>query len=188
MTSKEEEEGFNDFDRFTLLAQQNKPLIDAALKNLLSVLIARDSLQFSPQTVLPCARLLIKKINAFTLVGPVEWGSLHPQQSSQSALERIEELTKYNVICSLRGLCIAKGGSICKLFGRSYLLWTGIWTEIKEGIITELANQKENSTLHSDINTEVMTVFLDCFTQSLQGIQHVYLNCYITLSDEYTLI
>ena len=176
MTSKDEEEGFNDFDRFTLLAQQDKPLIDAALKNLLSVLIARDSIQFPPQTVLPCARLLIKKINAFALVGPVEWGSLHPQPSSQSALERIEELTKYNVICSLRGLCVTKGGSICKLFGRNYLLWTYVWTEIRDGIITELANLKENSTLHSDINTEVMTVFLDCFTQSLQGMRHI--RCY----------
>lgn len=151
----------------------DEPTIDFALKNLMSILTAQsassnrkstteDTVHFTTQSCLKCAQLVTKKLNSYSLPNVIEWGNLETQSKDQTAISRINQLTRYRVVTALRAQVLAKQGKICKLFGKLYLEWTHSWPHISREILVD--NLLQESPLY-----DCLLVFLKTFGLSLQS-------------------
>lgn len=162
-----------------------EPKIESAIKNLMAVLLAsavsfstlsqsipalhsedrddalRNRIQenLNPGTALICARLLLKAINACELPDIVQWGLDNVQPEDQNGLDRLDDLCKYKVMCLLVNKARAKGGKVCKLFGRSFFPWTRLWQKIREAVV--LSN-------HGAVDVEVLEYFLKRWEEGWQ--------------------
>lgn len=149
-----------DFDAEVQKLVDESPKLDSACKNLIALLSAKSLPTEEPvptTELLSCARVLLKKLNAHIFVDVVEWGTKHPQ-GEQTALARINQLREYKVVSALRARVGQMSGKPSKLFGKSFILWSGCWKEVREECE---ANQP------LDVPDNVYTLFLDSFELSL---------------------
>lgn len=154
--------GDDDFDAEVQLLVNEAPKLGDACKNLVAMLSAKSIPTEDPVPVtelLSCARVLLKQLNAHVLVDVVEWGSLHPQ-GELTAMQRIDQLREYKVVHALRAKAETMGGKVSKLFGKSFVLWSGCWKEVRQACSTAEARPK-------DVADDVWAVFLDSFELSL---------------------
>ena len=106
---------------------EEKPKIDRAMKNYMSILMARE--RSSERTkvtttafVLQSARLIMSRIKQVHLVSPIEYGKLCPQRKDQTALERMDEISNYKIYFALyQKIKLNDKASPNRLFGRSYI-------------------------------------------------------------------
>jgi hypothetical protein len=154
--------GDDDFDAEVQLLVNEVPKLGDACKNLVAMLSAKSIPTEDPVPVtelLSCARVLLKQLNAHVLVDVVEWGSLHPQ-GELTAMKRIDQLREYKVVHALRAKAETMGGKVSKLFGKSFVLWSGCWKEVRRACNTAEVRPK-------DVADDVWAVFLDSFELSL---------------------
>ena len=149
-----------EFDAEVQNLVDESPKLDAACKNLIALLSAKSMPTDEPVPItelLSCARVLLKQLNAHVLVDVVEWGSKHPQ-GEHTALERIDQLREYKVVHALRARVDQMKGKVSKLFGKSFILWSGCWKEVRAECEV---NQPR------DVPDDVFALFLDSFELSL---------------------
>lgn len=130
----------------------DSPKIEQALKNLVSIILAKvmssngvinqpqnevNSIEVTPDIALSCVRIILKSINEQSLLSPLEWGLINVQGENQTALSRIDEISKYRVLYSMHLLCLSKSGKVTKLFGKLFFLWSNIWPNISAKILQE---------------------------------------------------
>ena len=104
-----------------------KPKIDRAMKNYMSILMARE--RSSERTkvtttafLLQSARLVMSRIKQVHLVAPIEYGKLCPQKKDQTALDRMDEISNYKIYFALyQKIKANEKASPNRLFGRSYI-------------------------------------------------------------------
>ena len=152
----------DDFDKEVRQLVDEVPNLGDACKNLVAMLSAKSMPTEEPVPVtelLSCARVLLKQINAHALVDVVEWGADHPQ-GELTAMQRIDQLREYKVVHALRAKAEKMGGRVSKLFGKSFILWSGCWKEVRHACMTPDA-------CPAHVADDVWAVFLDCFELSL---------------------
>ena len=151
-----------EFDTDIALLVGEEPKLDSVLKNLIALMSAKSSLQLEnfevdviqPMELLGCARLVSKALNGVDLAADVvEWGASHPQGEDQTGIDRMDELQHYKVARALCQKASSAGGKITKLFGKSFLLWSGAWKKIREEAV-------RNATIET--NMDNLNSFLDC--------------------------
>ena len=106
---------------------EEKPKIDRAMKNYMSILMARE--RSSERTkvtttafLLQSARLVMSRIKQVHLVSPIEYGKLCPQKKDQTALDRMDEISNYKIYFALyQKIKANEKASPNRLFGRSYI-------------------------------------------------------------------
>mmetsp|Transcript_3305 Transcript_3305/g.5163 ORF Transcript_3305/g.5163 Transcript_3305/m.5163 type:complete len:237 (+) Transcript_3305:23-733(+) len=149
---------------------EDQPKIDAAVKNMISQYLAQiqtgdehtatATATVSAQEVIAAARLILKEINNFTLLDPVEWGQQYPQDESSSSVDRLDEIARYKAALYMKEKADASGLKASKSFGRKYLIATRMWSVI-------LPRLSEPSDLTAGLSNEVLKALLDVFSQSL---------------------
>lgn len=148
----------------------DEPKIETSLKNLVSIILGRVMSpsterereledRLGPAVVLSCARILLKTINAAQLIDTVVWGTKNPQGIAQLSLQRIEQLTRYNVIVDMHNRAVSKGGKTGKLFGKSFFTWCNNWD-----VIRAAAEDENLSTeCYRRVPVDVLAYFLDFY-------------------------
>jgi hypothetical protein len=96
-----------------------KPKITPAVKNYFAKLLAEGFCDVAELQAL--SRELVQRINAFVMPTPPQWGLTHPQGENQSALDRIEQITKYKVLHKMREMALGNNGKPTELFGKTLL-------------------------------------------------------------------
>ena len=103
------------------------PKIDRAMKNYVSILMARErsserAKSLSTMSILKAARLILARIKLTNLVSPIEYGNLCPQRKEQTAVERLDEISNYKIMFALwQKVATSSKANPNHLFGRSYL-------------------------------------------------------------------
>jgi len=149
-----------EFDTEVALLVEELPKLDAAMKNIIALLSGKSTLTneaIPALELLSCARVVLKALNAHELVDVVEWGAKHPQ-GEQTAMDRITQLTCYKVVRALRIKAQGMGGKPSKLFGKSFILWSGCWKEVRAA-----CQQEQPGT----VPDAVFSLFLDTLELSL---------------------
>jgi hypothetical protein len=149
-----------EFDAEVSLLVEEVPKLDAAMKNIIALLSGKSTLKsdaIPALELLSCARVVLKALNAHELVDVVEWGGKHPQ-GEQTAMNRITQLTHYKVVRALRVKSQDMGGKPSKLFGKSFILWSGCWKEVRAA-----CQQEQPST----VPDAVFGLFMDTLELSL---------------------
>ena len=143
---------------------EEKPKIDRAMKNYMSILMARErssEIMKSTSTsfVLQAARLIMLRIKRINLVSPIEYGKLCPQRKDQTAVERLDEISNYKVYFALfQRIKGNEKASPNRLFGRSlinFLIKNPI-LKFKESVLND-AKEK------FDDDEEKLVLFKDFF-------------------------
>lgn len=173
----------------TLLSKEvtdEEPKIEIALKNFMSILLAQsatshshrdefgDPVHITPDTALRSIRVLLKKINSWVLLDVVQWGVEHPQADGETAMARLDSLTRYKVLASLHGLALQKGGKTAKLFGAKFFLWTQVWPALRDSLLSELYPAGEGSAAESP-DEQCLRFILKQFEQSLSSGERLYI-------------
>lgn len=120
--------------------------------------------ELSPEVVLAVVRLIVRSIEETTLLEPLAWGSVHPQQTSQMADSRLDELLLYKVIQQLHEKVKVKGGKVCQLFGKSFLTGTKIWPTIRNACIEKNKSLAVEKKIDDNVLQYVLQIFQDSFT------------------------
>ena len=150
---------------------EEHPKLDAACKNLIALLSAKSAQTqdiIHPLELLQCARVLLKALNAHQLVDVVEWGSSHPQSQEQGALDRIQQLTQYKVVRALRIKANDMGGKVTKLFGKSFILWSGCWKQVRQAAMLDAPTTVADASF--DLFLDTFEVSLDLSTEEQSGL------------------
>lgn len=154
---------------FVQEAQSESPKIEAAVKNLISLLVSTRDVDM--KDALAIAKSLLKAIHNTPLLTVDEYCLKYPQKNEQSGVDRLNEVCKLKTVIELRERVIAHQAKISKLFGRKYFAWTRCWPDIRSVV---QADMKANAS----IAEETMEVFLIVFGASLTADQ--------ALSDDYS--
>jgi hypothetical protein len=101
------------------------------------------------------AGVLLREINAFSLLPPTEWGGAHPQGKEQTGMARMEQLGDYKVYHLLLQRVKTNNGKPTKFFGRLFLQF--VFTEICASLITG----PEAATKCRGVSAEVVKRYLD---------------------------
>lgn len=128
--------------------QNEVPRIDAAVKNLITLLVG--SKNFEIKDALTMGKALLNAVQQTSLLDIDEFCSKYPQRDNQSGLDRLTEVCRYKTVFGLRNLVLDTKAKVSKLFGRKYLIWTKIWPDILSHTQNSL---KSNATLmEEDVN------------------------------------
>lgn len=122
--------------------QAERPCIDSALKNFLSLkltagLIEGDDTTVDPATTQGCARVLLRTLNRLELPAAPTWGAQHPQKDGESGLDFMSRISNYKVLYALWTQCIKAGQKPGRLLGRSALVT--VFPEVEAAIFNDLA-------------------------------------------------
>uniref|UniRef100_A0A7S4SQR0 Uncharacterized protein n=1 Tax=Alexandrium monilatum TaxID=311494 RepID=A0A7S4SQR0_9DINO len=106
-----------------------RPRIDAALKNFLSLRMAEDMTEADPcgsrasagRGAITCARALSRALNALELPPSAEWAREHPQAEDERGVDFMERIGEYRVLQVLWARCRAAGQKPSAVLGRSAL-------------------------------------------------------------------
>ena len=150
-----------DFDTEVSILVNELPKLDSAMKNMVALLSAKSILtndSIPALELLNCARVILKCLNEHHMIDVVEWGSLYPQGPTQTAMERIAQLTQYKVARALRSKAQQMGGKPSKLFGKSFILWSGCWNDVR---------RRCESMPPAEVPDDVFNLFLDTLEASL---------------------
>mmetsp|Transcript_100986 Transcript_100986/g.308814 ORF Transcript_100986/g.308814 Transcript_100986/m.308814 type:complete len:265 (-) Transcript_100986:150-944(-) len=128
--------------------QGERPSIDAALKNYVSLLTARLSTSggVAPGVAkdstaqLDCARVFAKALNCLELPTHVEWGKLYPQLDGETALDFMTRLGRLRVVRALWLQCTKAGQKPSKCLGRSSL--EAVFPELERRVFDEAEEAK----------------------------------------------
>jgi hypothetical protein len=166
MEITEEMESYAEFLR------NESPKVDFAIKNLLSLLLAKSLANnlydtgtnkkkvINTESGLYCTRIFIKHLNSLNLPNAIEWGSLNPQLQNQTSIERMNQLIQYKVAVILLEQVKLKGGKISQLFGRKFLIWTNALPQISTKVLAEHQNSPY---------FDALSLFFDALGKSLEG-------------------
>eukprot|EP01036_Dinobryon_divergens_P039436 gene39436-51985_t len=147
--------------------EEEHPKINVAMKNLMAALIGKHLTaidsdaklpEFETVHVLLCAKCLSEMINTAELVQPPTWGHDHPQVESQSAGERVEQITKYKVMYMLYNRIKSNNCRVTKMLGKSFFNWTLCWPDIKKRFLDHPPN---------GVDITIVDFFLKSFEDSL---------------------
>lgn len=149
----------------------DKPCITDAIKNYCTCMAANglssDERQRPPELgdLLAIARIVLRQINAVMLPAVEEWALAHPQGDDESALDRIEKLTRYNAAYLLAKQCRTADTKLTKVLGRQFLLAADCWDAVRAASQAELTRQRYASALTS--------TFLDGWGAALTGLDAI---------------
>ena len=143
------------------------PKLDAACKNLCSALIAESSTmsetdQMGPRRTelqwINAMKLFYRAVQSYELLDSPQYGIKYPQKKDQTALDRIEQLTRYNVIKACHDKVRRSGNKPGKYFGKKYFTWApGTLEEIRCRAKLQQTNEQQL----------VLDDFVDAFASSL---------------------
>lgn len=174
-------------DKAAGIIMSEQPKFSVAIKNLISVLVARsqvvshdnatDGTNSVPKAgsgnvldsnvlllqYTKVAQVFLKELSLCGSHDVVEWGVMNPQGSDQGGFDRIDQLTKYKVCFGLRKQVLEKGEKVSKYFGKSLILWTNSWSMLREAVESKM---KED--MNSHIPQERVQLFLDTLAKSLK--------------------
>ena len=143
------------------------PKIDAACKNLASALIAESNAKSETDQEGPrrtelewinTMKLFYRTVQNHELMDSPQYGMVHHQREDQTALDRIEQLTRYNVIKACHDKVRGSGNKPGKYFGKKYFTWA-------EGTLKEIRTKAKLQ--QSEAQQEVLDEFIDAFSASL---------------------
>lgn len=167
---------------------EEEPKIEAALKNFMSVLLAQSAtgnaqahrdaddnpVPLTSDAVLRSVRLLIKKINAWTLPDVVQWGAANPQSEDEGAVARLDALTRVKVLSALHGLAMQRGGKPAKLFGAKFFYWSRAWPALRDSLLNEHTDSSSGSEVSPD--EQCLRYILRKFEQSLSSGKQLFIS------------
>lgn len=158
-----------------------QPNISDACKNYLSLLMAGDlvgreigregqgssaedsSPPLDHATLMQCAKVTLRALNACTLLSEAGWQEKYPQGEEESASDRLTAVLDYRAAVLLRAAIAKKEGKITKLFGRNFMQSTHCWEPIADQVKTEL----ESSLPSSAAAAATIGVFLDGWSRAM---------------------
>ena len=184
--SQFDEEAVEILKTHVLELQTQKPKIDEAIKNLISMLIGKglttssidviadESIPtFTPQEALACGKLFLKTISSLQLIDYVTWTTMREQTIDQLSFNRLDESIKYKSLHFLYTKIInsnVKSLKISKTFGKNYFLWNKLsFNIIKQSILSNDLISTEEIVLNNKISYNLMNYFLFQFEMSLAG-------------------
>lgn len=141
------------------------PTIYGSVKNLIACALGKSyeaplEPKIQPQNAMTCAKYLLQAIRSHPLPDVEEFCAQHPQPEDQLGVDRLEDICKYKVIYELRYKAEEKGGKITRLFGRSYIHWTKMWSVFRKSTV-ELIKQ------NTHIPMDEIEFFLQTYEESL---------------------
>lgn len=162
-----------DFEQYILQYENEKPKIDSALKNLISIIVGKSltstetdissgSISFSSNQAFTCAKVLLKCVQNYELPNYIEFSTKYLQHENQSGIQRIIQLSKYKALLLLRNRIISNNQSINKFFGKSYFLDSLVFNDLKESILQTIESNGVVS-----ISMEQAQYFVNLFEKSL---------------------
>ena len=162
--------------------QADRPTIECAMKNWISVLTAQGiGVQASEETpaasaachefahVVDLAKLVLKAINALTLADPSQFNLAHPQEETEDGSARLEMLTQYKAAFLLLAQCHSaqtKDAKPSKLFGRAFLRATRCWDD---SVRSSAAAAIAASPKAKQFPEHTVRAFLDGWGEALHG-------------------
>lgn len=160
----EEETNFN--SKLAQEVQQELPTIYVSVKNLIACTMGQNfdaplEPKIQPQNVMTCAKYLLQAIRSEPLPDVEQFCAEHPQPEDQLGVDRLEDICKYKVIYALRYKAEEKGGRITRLFGKSYIRWSKMWSRFR-------SNTEELLRENTHIPLEEIEYFLQTYEASLK--------------------
>eukprot|EP00405_Crypthecodinium_cohnii_P000440 CAMPEP_0194764982 /NCGR_PEP_ID=MMETSP0323_2-20130528/24269_1 /TAXON_ID=2866 ORGANISM="Crypthecodinium cohnii, Strain Seligo" /NCGR_SAMPLE_ID=MMETSP0323_2 /ASSEMBLY_ACC=CAM_ASM_000346 /LENGTH=243 /DNA_ID=CAMNT_0039693351 /DNA_START=76 /DNA_END=807 /DNA_ORIENTATION=+ len=151
---------------FALELQQERPVIEGALKNYISCLEANSFTGSGPssssKTLLTCAKITLKAMNSLDLPSSVEWGHKYPQETDESGSDYMERLARYKVVQNLWQQCRrSEGTRVAKCLGKTTL-------KIAMGEVEKAVHDYFESNT-SDVSSEQLGQFLDGFMETVDN-------------------
>lgn len=158
-------EGNNVTTKLAQEVQQELPTIYVSVKNLIACALGKNyevpqEPKMQPQNVMTCAKYLLQAIRSYPLPDVEQFCEEHPQPDDQLGVDRLEDICKYKVIHALRYKAEEKGGKITRLFGKSYIQWSKMWTSFRRTTV-ELIQE------NTHIPMEEIEFFLRTYEASL---------------------
>lgn len=158
-------EGNNVTTKLAQEVQQELPTIYVSVKNLIACALGKNyeaplEPKMQPQNVMTCAKYLLQAIRSHPLPDVEQFCEEHPQPEDQLGVDRLEDICKYKVIHALRYKAEEKGGKITRLFGKSYIQWSKMWSSFRRTTVELL---QENT----HIPMEEIEFFLRTYEASL---------------------
>eukprot|EP00444_Apocalathium_aciculiferum_P028310 CAMPEP_0183431248 /NCGR_PEP_ID=MMETSP0370-20130417/54694_1 /TAXON_ID=268820 /ORGANISM="Peridinium aciculiferum, Strain PAER-2" /LENGTH=255 /DNA_ID=CAMNT_0025616887 /DNA_START=76 /DNA_END=843 /DNA_ORIENTATION=+ len=150
--------------------QEECPCIEAAVKNYISLQTAKATtgvgktaggVTQDTKSLLGCARLFLKALNALELPSAPEWGHLYPQEAEESGCDFMTRLGRYKVVRVLWQQCARAGQKPAKCLGRSVL--EVVLPEVEKRIHQADAQQPAGA----GCTDEQLGAFLDGFRETL---------------------
>ena len=168
----------------------DQPSIDDALKNTISLLVAKGMTTtdakiangecvINIEVAFSIARFISKSINSLDLPSLECWILENPQGDNQLATDRIDEVIKMKVCKFLYDKVKSSSAKdvnakVTKLFGKKFIIWTKTWDRISAKVL---------ETCEGMINTQEIEYFLSTFKQSID-IENITSNNEILNSSE----
>ena len=156
-----------DFDERLKQIVSEVPKLDAACKNLCSALIAESNSRSETDQVGPrrtelqwinTMKLFYRELQRYELLDSPQYGLEHPQTEDQTAIDRIEQLTRYNVIKACHDKVRSSGNKPGKYFGKRYFTWAqGTLEEIRDRAKLQLSEELQG----------ILDEFVDALSVSL---------------------
>uniref|UniRef100_A0A7S3PIT5 Uncharacterized protein n=2 Tax=Aplanochytrium stocchinoi TaxID=215587 RepID=A0A7S3PIT5_9STRA len=131
---------------------EEKPCIDAAVRNFLAILLAPHSRSKLPDEngerieqldKLDIQRVcgsILRNINAVELLSPPQWCLKVPQKEEQTGLNRMEQIGDYKVLYAACSALSKSSSKITKNLGVSMLRL--IWHDVRDKVIAECKTKK----------------------------------------------
>lgn len=131
---------------------EETPKIDIAAKNFIAYYVGKQVASF-PEA-LRVMQSVLRHLQKAELLPLIEWLDAVPQGENQTGIDRIDQVTKYKVVLSLRKRIAHKGSRVSKTFGKSFFTDTNIWPRVRAACLSELGD------------SEVTACMLDTFERS----------------------
>lgn len=120
-------------DSLLQMIVSDTPRIDASVKNLMTILMSNVEFNemISQSELFVCARTLLQTIQSTSLKSIDSYLSENPQETTQTADNRLTEVCRYKVVWTYRESIIRSNKKVSQSFGRLYFVWANCWNEIK---------------------------------------------------------
>lgn len=148
------------------------PKVDTVLKNIISLYHATHAEAYADELseVIAVARMISKTYNSYVLLDICTWGDKNPQ-NNQNGLERVEDIAKYKAALFIREKLVSSKIRLTAATGKKYIIWTGIWPQIKSNIQTHEVMES--------LNPRVRQYFLAIFDLIFESKLYLVCNCIV---------
>jgi hypothetical protein len=132
-----------------LVAEQ--PKLSAAATNLFCIRLGQAAtdahmVTVPRETILESARVFLKAISELELLDRTAYATANPQPESQTASDRMDQLTRYKVIHALFQKCKEPGSTMkaSKVFGRSFFEGTNCFSMVRDLVMVKVKDQPDS--------------------------------------------
>lgn len=123
---------------------------------------------FHQKNLFSFAKVLLNSLQETNLPGVSEFLASHPQGSEELGMQYLDKILNYKGIYFLRQKIIQEKQKVSKYFGKSYFLFTDVWSVLKEQV-----HQRAKTIPDLTLTSEEIDYLLAIYEKSIFGSEKV---------------